>query len=377
MKIYISHNLSKSGVWYRIFSYAVQMKSVGLISEIYNNKIDFSNTKQEPAFEEVMADPVSCEELEKDMTYLAKEVKLDIAIAQPFCTWWGAAWIDVMHHWRIPVITEIDDDILHVPADNGAYESFTPGSTRREVTEEQLAMSDAIIVSTPTLQKLYKTYNKYVYVIPNSIDFKVWDQLNKDKKKNNKIVIGWEGGQGHESDLKLIVPAIKKIVEKYPNVIIKLIGGSQIKELTDLPQVESQIVWKTVGEYPKFMADQSIDIMLAPLVDTYFNRGKSNLRFLEAAAMKTPTVCSNVAPYKETPAICCSSTKEWVDALSKLIEDEQYRIQLGEQSYHFVKKHFNIERWARVYNKVLRKTIRKAKHEMENVDERIKQNEGK
>ncbi|MBU0762801.1 MAG: glycosyltransferase, partial [Candidatus Altiarchaeota archaeon] len=108
--------------------------------------------------------------------------------------------------------------------------------------------------------------------------------------------------------------------------------------------------WYPIDEYPQRVKDLNIDIALAPLRDSDFNRAKSNLRWLEYSALKIPTVASNVEPFRciedQKTGLLVTEPGEWENAISELIEDQSKRKMIGENAYHEVKKNFNVEKIA-------------------------------
>jgi glycosyltransferase involved in cell wall biosynthesis len=99
-----------------------------------------------------------------------------------------------------------------------------------------------------------------------------------------------------------------------------------------------------------------------PLTDDEFNKGKSNLKWLENSARKIPTVASSVESYKVSikhgeTGFLANNQDEWVEHLSHLIENKTLRTRIGQQAYDEVKKNYNIEtqvyKWANAYREVL------------------------
>jgi len=69
---------------------------------------------------------------------------------------------------------------------------------------------------------------------------------------------------------------------------------------------------------------------------------------MEYSMIKIPTVASRVYPYfieldgKDTirdgeTGFLCSTPEQWEKTLSKLIEDEELRIKIGQQAYNYIK----------------------------------------
>lgn len=265
-------------------------------------------------------------------------------------------WEEMRARHQKPFLMEIDDYVADVPIGNEAYEQYRPGSARFNVCMEQMRKSDGLIVSTPYLAEMYKDQNTNIHVVPNSIDFNEWDDL--ERKRGDRIRIGWIGGGTHGPDLEMVAPVIEKILQKYKDVWFYCIHGvPQIYK--NMKKVYWTRKWATINLYPKFMASYKFDIGIAPLIDNNFNRGKSNLRWLEYSALKVPTVASPLPDFtrviknKQNGCIA-TDEKEWTNHLEELIEDKEYRKSVGENGYKTVKSKFNAATNAKEYLWLLR-----------------------
>jgi spore maturation protein CgeB len=96
------------------------------------------------------------------------------------------------------------------------------------------------------------------------------------------------------------------------------------------------------------------NIALAPLVDSSFNRAKSNLRWLETAALGIPCVASNVGHFKETiehgrDGFLCDKSEDFVPALSRLIEKKSLRKTIGKKAKRKAAMQFTVDNVAKGY----------------------------
>lgn len=256
----------------------------------------------------------------------------------------------------IPLVTEIDDNIINTAHYNPAHAVYGQGSIFRKLAIDQFRMSDAMIVSTPYLAEVYSEFCENIYVLPNSLDFRIWDNV-RHKRNKDCIKIGWAGGASHDEDLRIIEPVVHEILAKHPTVKFCFVHG--IPEfLRGIPRVETVHEFTRIDRYPQFLASRGIDINLAPLVDNAFNRGKSNLRWLEFAGLKVPTVASKVGHFAETlkqaeDALLCESKQDWLDSLSWLISDENARKKLGKNANQRARRDFNVDRNIQDYKEAL------------------------
>lgn len=257
------------------------------------------------------------------------------------------------------LILDFDDDPFNLNKEHPAYEAFT---SRKPLYERFIKGADHIICSTEAIKSVIEPLNNHITVIPNAIDPKIWN-VNKTPIGNpnigrcdGKIRIGWFGSSSHLADMNLILPVIEELEKKYPNVEFHLVGFADTK-ITEGRRFHYPPT-KGYEEYPQFVADMAIDIAIAPLIDTQFNRAKSNIKWLEHSMLKTPMVLSNVSPYKECvenykTGFLATGTNQWVKYLSWLIENPEKRKEIGENAHQAVLKDWLIEKQLPKYEKLL------------------------
>lgn len=268
-------------------------------------------------------------------------------------------------HPEKKLITESDDLVFDVPSYNVASNPYKPNSEKEQIANEQLRLSDALIVSTSFLKEKYQSMyeGKKIYVIPNSIDFKYWDSikaLNHDfkPKKEGVVRIIYTGCGNHSGDLEIVKPVLLALLDEFKN--LEVVMPSEFECFQDVKHDRFIVSdkWVSIKNYPALVKSWSGDIGIAPLRDNNFNRAKSNLRWLEYSALKMPSVVSKVRPFKESvvhnhTGLICSGQKEWYLALKELIQSKEQRMRLGENARREVEKNFNMDLWAGEYRKVL------------------------
>lgn len=265
---------------------------------------------------------------------------------------------------HLPILTEIDDNVLSVPTYNEAFQTYDPRSAVRKRAIAQMRQSDGIIVSTPYLKEVFSEFNKNIWVVENSIDFKVWDRIKKGNKPG--VRIGWAGGSGHEGDFEPYAEGIKRILAKHKNARLVLLNGPAKTGIPEffkgVERVEHKAVWVPILKYPKLIMSEDFDIGIAPLVDSAFNRGKSNLKWLENSAMGIPTIASNVGHMAETihtgrDGILCDDASDFELALHVLISDRKRRIAMGRAANERARKDFDVNKNVHHYISCLKEAI--------------------
>jgi glycosyltransferase involved in cell wall biosynthesis len=274
--------------------------------------------------------------------------------------------LDFPHSWDLwqsmklrhqkPFFLELDDYISDIPPDHEAYEHYK--GKRHKIIMAQMAHSDGLIVSTPYLAEQYKGRNAKIYVVPNSIDFREWKGL--ELRRHNRLRIGWIGGGTHGKDLEMVAPVLEELLSKYWKKDLWFYCVHGCPELyKKWPRVYHTLKWANINLYPRFMNSFKFDIGIAPLEDNNFNRGKSNLRWLEYSALKIPCVASPLPDFvwaiqDGKTGFLASDLKDWKDSLTMLIELEGLRREVGRAAYEKVKSDFNVVKTSRSYLQVLR-----------------------
>jgi glycosyltransferase involved in cell wall biosynthesis len=258
------------------------------------------------------------------------------------------------------VIYEVDDFLHGILKSSPVYADMQPGTPTYTGMTHWLKHVDGVTVTREELRKRYLQYNDNIYVLPNFMDFAIWNKYKKIENKD-KIIIGWAGSQTHYDDLIYCLDAVAQIVEKYPNVYFKMVGycPENFKR-----RLGSKLIEGTTEEFltfPKVLQD--FDIGLAPLMDCPFNECKSNIKVLEYSCLGIPTVASPVGPYKDTiihghNGLIAKKNKfsAWTKCIESLIEDERYRKKMGQDAREFVKEYFDIKynawRWRDAYDHI-------------------------
>lgn len=209
-----------------------------------------------------------------------------------------------------------------------------------------LKICDAAITSTTHMKNELEKFVPEVLLNRNTASEQMEtlsDIAIKHKKEKQTVDIGYFSGSiTHNDDFEMILPILNNLMEKFKNLRIHLVGELDIPE--NLKRFEKRIVihgfvdWK---ELPELISE--VDINLAPLTDTLFNKAKSENKWVEAALVKVPTVASNLGSFKEMithgeNGILCDTIEEWKNALTELIENPVKRQKIGENAYSFCKE---------------------------------------
>lgn len=275
----------------------------------------------------------------------------------------GLAWFaGAAKYYNKPLIVDMDDNYLAVDDLNPNRKYFQETDIAQITHKELWRSATALTVSTQPLVEAYSQFNKNIHVLENYNDLNDW---KFEKKKHDRIVIGWAVSQTHEADFAVIKPVIERMWQKYGERIIFAICGGLPPRLTKGLPEKSHVVLsgtKTMHDYHKRLAEWGFDIGLAPLQENTFNCGKSHGKWMEYANYRIPTVASNFGPYSRviedgTTGFLVKTEDEWVDRLSQLVESKELREQIGQAAYDVVARDWQWRdhawRWGEVFNRYI------------------------
>lgn len=224
-------------------------------------------------------------------------------------------------------------------------------STRSYLGTYYLLLNEADFITTSTeeLAKHLRTKtSKPVYVFGNYENPNEW-RLQRSKKEGVGLRIGFSGSASHLKDLNMVLPVIEELQKKYDFTFVVHgldVGCGDIdawqerakttyKEMYDrypytmeldkvynsLKRIKHEwndgVRWEL---HSRTLAKLDLDIGLCPLIDDEFNRKKSAIKFYEYAMVGTPSISSNVTPFKEEALTLTENDfVSWYEAIEAMI----------------------------------------------------------
>ena len=237
-------------------------------------------------------------------------------------------------------IFTLDDLITHLPIDNPNYHNL-PANVIRERMELGLAASHRLIVSTKPLAEAYRHLIDDVHVVPNSLSWSIWGQLQSQRRRGKKMRVGWAGAQQHAGDLRLI----SKVVRSTHREVDWIFFGMLPAELHPYV-VEFHDYLRDFPAYPAKLASLDLDLAIAPLENHPFNEAKSNLRLLEYGILGWPVICTDIFPYRtDNPPVTRlpNDPARWISSIREKIADPQALAYEGDALREWVKQHYLLE----------------------------------
>jgi glycosyltransferase involved in cell wall biosynthesis len=223
---------------------------------------------------------------------------------------------------------------------------------------DNVSSAHLVIAGNEYLAKKAADINKNVVIIPTTIDTDI--HVPKPELRNKPaLIIGWSGSISTIKHFETLLPVLKKLKGKYKDKLgIKIIGQKKY-ENSEL-QVDC-VEWSEKSEVNEL---NSFDIGIMPLPDDEWARGKCGLKGLSYMACGVPTVMSAVGVNTQiiengANGFLVKNENEWLEVLTKLIENAELRKTIGEAGRKAVIEKYSVlanqDRYLNAFNSVLKK----------------------
>jgi glycosyltransferase involved in cell wall biosynthesis len=189
-----------------------------------------------------------------------------------------------------------------------------------------LSYMDRLLVPTEFMAQVFEGFNADIRVVKNRLDPRCWDGLPSKRRCADKPRVGWAGGLNNIGELEVVADVIKELANEVHWVIL----GACPEHLRPFVHEFHQGV--AIDLYPAKLASLNLDLALAPLEDSLFNRCKSNLRLLEYGACGYPVICSNLEAYRDGLPVKRVENRfeSWADAIRAHANDLDAAAALGD-----------------------------------------------
>jgi glycosyltransferase involved in cell wall biosynthesis len=269
---------------------------------------------------------------------------------QPVYFWPGMAERVLRAH-GVPYVFDFDDSIyLRPPEALSPLAALLrpPAGVARTV-----AGAACTVVGNQLLADYALQHSPRVEVVPTTVDTDRFRPLPADAgTPRNDVVIGWLGSPTTARYLRLVLPVLESLVERYPQLRVRVVGG---RIAAAHPRIESR-PWSLAGEAQELAG---FDIGVMPLPDDEWTRGKCGLKLIQYMAAGLPVVASPVGVNREivragVNGYLAATEREWVAALARLIESAPLRRELGARGRAIAEAEYSLSMWAPRYLAILR-----------------------
>ena len=246
---------------------------------------------------------------------------------------------------------------------------------RIKLLDDAIKTADLVTTTTEFLADEYRKINPNVVVLPNCVDPDDWDEPIKND--NGKVRIGIVGSTAVNNDCKHVKGLLKELSERDDVELVLFALPPDNKDHTNMRKIyepeikfwnELKVEWQSFVPQPDYnetLRQLKLDMMLIPREDGYFNRCKSNLKFLEASMLEIPCIAQGFSdgksPYQgEEDAkhmLICESEQDFRFAVELFIKNKSMREDYGKKAKKYVLENYNIHdkwiTWEQEYSKLL------------------------
>lgn len=301
------------------------------------------------------------------------------AVVTPRIAWPGGVgtpWQRAIRAAGLVWIYEIDDDVYSEAIVGRQYRIFEHEralgmdglEVRRQERIAAINACDAITVSSRRLATVVSAYTtKPVFVVPNAIDARWFTSVIRSAKTVNdrlpelrgKLTIGWAGGTRDTTDMTIMAEAWRIIEKKYPHVDF-VVQGHISERLVGLDRVHT-LPWVPLPDYPRALVN--IDIGCCSVAPTIFNSAKTPIKWFEFTLARAPCVVSHTlygqVVTHNVDGYVARDLDDWVDGLSRMIEDPAYRRSIRQSARRTVMEHHSLEnnwwRWPDAWTQAIQR----------------------
>ena len=212
-------------------------------------------------------------------------------------------------------------------------DNYLPCTGQRHASKEMLKaihnslnMVDRLVVSTPALATCFDNVPTNIQIIESRLPVREWASLSTLRGQGRKPRIGIATAKMTAADLEIINDVIRALACKVEWIIF----GSCSAKLR--PYIFELYHDNNIDSHATKLASLNLDLALAPLEDTLFNRCRSNIQLLQYGACSYPVIASDVECYRGNLPVTLvrNRTKDWVEAIEMHLNDLEACWHLGD-----------------------------------------------
>lgn len=185
------------------------------------------------------------------------------------------------YHQGIPVWSEFDDNLFEVPNDNPAYARYM-NDEAKSVAARVVGLSTFVTVSTQHLYGIFSKLHPRVTLVPNALMSNLIGRIPPAVAEEPPNVVMWRGSETHQRDLNEHTAQIINCAKRHPEFKFAFQGFSTYQLEEGLGNQYVRGVMQQPVEYFGALPNIRPKVLIVPLTDNSFNRGKSNIAWIEA-----------------------------------------------------------------------------------------------
>ena len=239
----------------------------------------------------------------------------------------------------VKLLFDTDDLVFDTASDP----SQDPGVGRfgkgQAVAEQFRTMQQChhVITSTDYLKSRVEALGLQATTLRNGFSKSMlqWADAAASRRRDERVVLGYASGTPtHDKDFELLEPSLSWLLSNYPHVDLCLMGYIQKpRSLAAFGARVQRRPFVSCQELPQRLKD--VDINLAPFSpDSEFSKGKSALKYMEAALVGVPTIASPMPAYVHAiesgrNGWIAHNETQWREHLKAAVEQKELRQKIG------------------------------------------------
>jgi tetratricopeptide (TPR) repeat protein len=235
-------------------------------------------------------------------------------------------------------LQEANDDYFDLQPWNTRAAMWQNRSTQ-DLLRQCLAAVDAVQTSTAVLARRWRPWARAVTVFPNQLS--AVPPLAEPPPR--PLTVGWAGSIGHQADWYHVAPLLQQWLDARPDVHLAVMTDEAARPFLRLPPERYHFrPGGSLADYYHFLG--RLDVGLAPLLPSDYNRGRSDVKFLEYAARGVAGVYADLEPYRGSvehgrTGLLYRGASELLTCLDRLADDAALRHAIRTQAHAHVAAH--------------------------------------
>lgn len=156
------------------------------------------------------------------------------------------------------------------------------------------------------------------------------------------LTIGWGGSPGHFADWMAVAPVLERWLARRPDVRLAVMTNELARDFVRVDP--ARLVFRPFGSLDDWLDFiGTLDIGLAPLLPTEYNRCRSDVKFLEYASRGVPGIYRDLEPYRDSvvhgeTGLTYRTDDELLACLDALADDASLRTRIRRQAHEAISR---------------------------------------
>lgn len=263
----------------------------------------------------------------------------DVVLVQREACLIGPAWAERVARIRRPAFVYDFDDAIYMPYVSPTHRHLSYLKFPWK-TASLCRMAHMVVAGSPFLAEWARQHNPRVHLVPSTVSLRSYVP-RPGAPPPGRPVVGWTGSHSSVQYLLRLAEPLRRLGRRVPFRLL-VIGGGEV----NLPGVEVESrPWRSETEVQDLW---DMDIGIMPLPDEPWAHGKCGMKAIQYMGVGLPAVVSPIGVNRNivTPGIDgdhATTDEEWLQALERLLRDDEVRRRMGAAAYRTVTSRFSAE----------------------------------